>query len=384
MRVVSALRRPCEAARARGAGRSGLGGSHPDRRRRCSILAAMTPLGPLEGVALLGAARHLPGPPVDNTEALRLLPGHRDATPERLAFAAAGVERPLGLRARHWVHRPGDALAPWAEASTADLAVAAARAALTDAGLRARDLGLLLATTSTPHRMTSTLSAAVGAVLGTTAPAMDVRTGCAAGLFALQTAATYLQHAAGPVLLVAAETFSKVLPPDHKMALLSLGDGAAALVLGRRDGARLHALALKTDGRLGGLITTDGALPPTESERVRGGYRLSGAPEALAEVLPEKYAEAIDAVLPASSVAPALFVPHQTSRPLIERVAEDAGVPEERTWTAGVGDHANIGSAGWVAALAAARAAGRAAAGTELLVAAVGGGMSWGAARWRC
>ncbi len=63
-----------------------------------------------------------------------------------------------------------------------------------------------------------------------------------AGLFALQTAATYLQHAPGPVLVVGAETFSKVLPPAHKMALLSLGDGAGALVIGRRRGALLRAL----------------------------------------------------------------------------------------------------------------------------------------------
>lgn len=203
----------------------------------------MPTLGPLPDVGLLGAGMSLPGAPIDNAAVLRRLPAFARADEERVRFAAEGIRTSLGLEHRHWSHTPGAPLAHGNEATTVDLALEAAHAALADAAVEAAQLPLVIATTSTPHRMTSTLSAAVAAALGANnAAAMDVRTGCAAGLFALQTAATYLQHAPGPVLVVGAETFSKVLPPAHKMALLSLGDGAGALVIGRRRGALLRAL----------------------------------------------------------------------------------------------------------------------------------------------
>src|SRR5207237_8299172 len=97
----------------------------------------------------------------------------------------------------------------------------------------------------------------------------------------------------GPALIVGAETFSKIIPPQHRAAQLALGDGAAALVLGRRDGCALEAASMETDGALGRLITTDGALPPTEAEIARGGYQPSGVPDELAQIVPQKYQAAI-------------------------------------------------------------------------------------------
>jgi 3-oxoacyl-[acyl-carrier-protein] synthase-3 len=226
--------------------------------------------------------------------------------------------------------------------------------------------------------MSSTLSAAVAQQLGATCAAMDTRTGCSGGLFALATGALYVAAGAGPVLLVGADTFSKVIPPQSKVAALSLGDGAGALVLGDRPGASLDAVFLKTDGGLGGLITTVGALPPTHEEIDRGGYVLSGAPEALTAVVPTKYAEAIGAVLNRARLAPsglALFAPHQTSRTLIDKLSAELGRP--RTFF-NVDRHANIGAAGWVVALV--ESMGTLNRGDRLLTAAVGGGMSWGAA----
>jgi len=336
----------------------------------------VTTTGPFPRVGLLGASRYLPGEPIDNVAALGVL--GRDGDPDQQAFAAKGIEQSLGLRQRHWTHRPGDGLDHGAEQSSLDLATEAARRALADASVDAEDLGLIVATTSTPHRMTSTLAAPVGAALGTTCPAMDLRTGCSAALFALQTGASLVQAADRPVLVVAAETFSKVIPSQHKMAVLSLGDGAAALVLGRREGASVHRVFLKTDGRLAGLITTTGALPPTLEEIARGGYVLSGAPEELAATLPAKYGEALDSVMGEHD----LYVPHQTSLPLIREVAAAAGIDATKVYSDGVGDHANIGSAGWVAGLAEAWREGRLRRDETVLVAAVGGGMSWGAARW--
>ncbi len=257
-----------------------------------------------------------------------------------------------------------------------DLATRAAEKALADAGLGAADIPLIICSTSTPHRMTSTLSAAVSAAIGAQAACFDVRTGCSGGLFALTTAGLYLASGTSHALVIGAETFSKVIPKESKIAAVSLGDGAAAVVLSRGEGC-IASAALMTDGTLGGLITTDGALPPTESEIARGGYVLSGAPETLAAVVPDKYAEAISAARERAGAGEiSLFVPHQTSLPLIRAVAGRAGIDEAKTFV-NVHRHANVGAAGVLGALVEARAEGRM--NGRVLCTAVGGGMSWAA-----
>jgi 3-oxoacyl-[acyl-carrier-protein] synthase-3 len=243
---------------------------------------------------------------------------------------------------------------------------------------------MVLCATSTPHRMSSSVSAPLAMALGARGAAMDTRTGCSGGLFALATGAQLVAGGAGPVLVVGVDAFSRVLPPHSRIAALSLGDGAAAVVLAPRPGSAVEAVFLRTDGALGQLITTDGALPPTHADIDRGGYLLSGSPEALTLVVPEKYEEAIGAVLRRGKVSAeeiALFAPHQTSRKLVAEICRRTGLLPERAFIS-VERHANIGAAGWLAALHLAQA--RAVRGARVLTAAVGGGMSWGAAllRW--
>lgn len=346
--------------------------------------------GPIEDVGVLGAGCAFPAHELTNAEVLRAIasftwPG-REMSDEQLAFMAQGLTETIGVDRRAWAHVVGLPLDHARETTTLDLAVDAARRALSDAHVAAEDLSLVVVTTSTPHRMTSTLSAQVGAAVGARAACMDVRSGCSGGLFALSTASLHVGAGCGPALVIGTETFSKVVPAASKIAAVSLGDGAGALVVGRREGARLASIFLETDGSLGRLITTDGALPPTEAEVARGGYVLSGAPEELTATVPAKYAAAIDAALARARIdasAIDLFVPHQTQVPLLRAVATSAGVAPERTFV-NVHRHANIGAAGWIVAFAEARAEGRLPRGSTALVAAVGGGMSWGAAVLRC
>jgi 3-oxoacyl-[acyl-carrier-protein] synthase-3 len=349
-------------------------------------------LGPFDEVAVLGGGTAFPRRVLSNEDVLRNLPAstraHRSTavTDEELRFVAAATEESLGVRSRAWAHLVGTPLDHAHEETAASLGIAAARAALADAGCSIDQIGLILCATSTPHRMTSTLSAAVGAALGGSLACMDTRTGCSAGLFALATAALYLHAGVERVLLVAAETFSKIIPPAHKVAALTLGDGAGALVLGRRKGARLDAAYLQTDGSLGRLISTDGALPPTDAEIARGGYVLSGDPDELLAVVPHKYEEALAAVLGRARLQPSeidLFVPHQTSRSLIAEVCRRSGIAPDRAYV-NVDRHANIGVAGWPVALVEARAEGRLRPGGRVALAAVGGGMSWAAAVLTC
>ena len=313
----------------------------------------------------------------------RLWPDREAPAGERLAFLAGGLEESLGVRERAWAHVPGEPFRHGDEESSIDLAFEAGRAALEDARLDAGDLALVLVSTSTPARMTSTLSAQVGARLGANrAACMDLRTGCAAGLFALTTAAMYVDAGAGPVLLVGAETFSKVIPPSYKPAVVALGDGAGALVLEKAERGGLRSAFLATDGTLGKLVATEGGLPPTHEAIDAGDYLLSGDSEGLATTLPTKYLEAIKGALARAGVSPAeidLYVPHQTSLPLIRAVAATAGIADERTFV-NVHRHANIGAAGFIVALAEARSEGRLPDRGRVLLAAVGGGMSWASA----
>lgn len=345
---------------------------------------ALAPASPLR---IVGGGTAFPERTLTNEEVLRelapiLWPG-RAMADEQLAFMAQGLGQSIGVERRAWAHRVGTPLDHASEPTTRDLAVQAARAALADANLAPGDVDLVIASTSTPHRMTSTLSGSVGAALGARAACMDVRTGCSAVLFALTTASAYLAAGAGPILVVGSETFSKVIPPSNKMAAISLGDGAGALVVTGGERGRLLGSYLETDGALGRLVSTDGALPPTEEEIARGGYLLSGAPEELMSVIPGKYLTAIEGALGKAGVSAAdvdLFVPHQTSAPLIAHVARAAGIPVERTFV-NVPRHANVGAAGCIVAVAEARAEGRFSRGAPektLLLAAVGGGMSWG------
>jgi 3-oxoacyl-[acyl-carrier-protein] synthase-3 len=357
---------------------------HPDQPQAPSrpFLA-----GPFDGVAVLGAGTAFPPDAYSNEEALRAMAATlwpREPDPEQVAFVAKGAEDALGVRSRAWAHVPGKPFAHGQELTTIDLGADAALRAIGDAGIEAGAIDLVLASTSTPPRMTSTVSGAIGAKLGVRVPCMDVRTGCSGGLFALATAAMYLGAGCQRVLLVGTETFSKVIPPRSKAAAVALGDGAGAIVLGKAShtGASLRSVFLCTDGGLGHLISTDGALPPTDAEIARGGYVLGGGADELGAELPGKYTHAIAGCLEHAGMSGRdadLFVPHQTSVPLIRGVAARAGLDEARTFV-NVPKHANVGSAGWLVALAEARAEGRLARGARALVASVGGGMSWAAA----
>ena len=340
-----------------------------------------TVIGPVDGVGVLGTGAAFPTLELDNVGALAVLPGQRG--PEQLAFAARGLTQSIGVERRAWAHRVGEPLDHATEPTSLDLGIEAARRALADAAIDASALSLVIVCTSTPHRMTSTLSAPLGAALGADAACMDLRTGCSAGLFALATAALYVNAGAGPALVVGAETFSKVIPPRHKMAVMALGDGAGALVVGRKPGAALRSAFLRSDGALGSLIGTAGALPPTTADLERDAFQLSGQPEALAGALPDRYTDALSGALRHAAIDAAhidLYAPHQTSVPMIHAVAARLGIRDDRVWSQGVGRHANIGSAGWIVALA--ESAPRA--GDTVAMASVGGGMSWAAAilRW--
>jgi 3-oxoacyl-[acyl-carrier-protein] synthase-3 len=338
-------------------------------------------IAPQPGVRFLGGGTAYPDRVLDNEAVLRWLEPDRD--PRRLAFAAEGIEQTLGVRERAWARWPGDPSSD--QTDTVDLAVCAAQVALTDAGIAATDVDVMLIASSTPTRWTSTLSSSVGGRLGVRAMSFDVRSGCAGALFALATASMYLNNGASRVLVVGADTFSKAIPRGDKMSALLLADGAAAVVLGRGEGALLGG-AMLSDGSLGHHVHTPGPLPPTHDAIDNQAYALHGDPDALVEAVPGLYAEVIEGALSRSGVQASTldrYIPQQAGRPVIEAACQKLGLSLEQAYER-VGRHGNTGAASALGALVEARADGFLQDGHHTLIAAVGGGMSAAALVWRC
>ena len=185
-----------------------------------------------------------------------------------------------------------------------------------------------------------------------------------------------------PVAVAAADTFSKIVPPTEPLAGLAMADGAGAVILVPADqGSGLLGAALNADGGLGHLGTSPSPFPPTRAALEAGQYYLQGDPVTLAREAPGLYQEVIEAALERAGVpatAVDLVVPHQAGARLIEAVSQRVGIPLERVVSHSQ-RHANVGAASVLVALHEAMAQGRAVRGQTILLAALGGGLCFGA-----
>lgn len=335
-------------------------------------------LGPLAGIALAGSAAAFP-PDVDPARAsldgaaARRALGARADEPDRAA-------REWGVERRAWWRAPG-APAPAAEdalgaSGVERLAARAARDALAASALPASALDLVVCATSTPSRATSALAACVGRALGAEAPCTDVRAGGAGGLRAWLAAALALAHGARAALVVAAETPSAWIDPADASALLH-GDGAAALVLRRDEGA--GGLL----GARGGTLASDGVaftvaapLPP----RPGLAYAFQRPDARYRGDLERAWDAAIDALLALGR--PDRLVPYPVTRAQLERVAARAGLPAEAAARA-LAAHGCLGCAGPLVALHELLQDERPAPGTTLGLCAAAGGIAWQTLLWR-
>jgi 3-oxoacyl-[acyl-carrier-protein] synthase-3 len=349
---------------------------------------------PLPGlrIAATGASgpEHVPAElrDLDNDAACRALFGadwrselqRRGWTPEHL-LARWGVER------RCWCSQPG-AEPPDGAPDAGDLALAAARAALDEAGLRGRDLDVLIVSTSTPPRATSSLSGRVSKALAHGGASFDVRAGGAGALHAWLTATSLLAQGARRALVVAVETPSRWLDARAPVLALLYGDGAGAVLLERderAEGGLLGAVMLAR-GASGKPMTVPGALPPTPREVLAGAFRMTLPDAAYLEALAGARRELLGAMReawPAEVAGARRFLPAAATAEQAGQDAETAGLPAERLVTS-LRAHGALGTAAAPVALHDLRAAGGARAGETLLLSAVGGGLSGAALLWRC
>lgn len=270
---------------------------------------------------------------------------------------------------------------------TSDLAIAAARDALEAAGVAPAEVDLIVLATATPDLTFPATATRVQAALGVTAgAAFDVQAVCSGFVFALSTADNMLARGqAQTALVIGAETFSRILDWEDRTTCVLFGDGAGAVVLqaseAPQDAERgVIATFLRSDGRMHDLLFVDGG--PSQTQTV-GRLRMQGNAvfrQAVTHISDAMVQTVRRAGLTIADVD--WFVPHQANQRILDGVAQRLGIPRERVVST-VAEHGNTSAASIPLALHAAVRDGRIKPGELVLVEALGGGLTWGAALLR-
>jgi 3-oxoacyl-[acyl-carrier-protein] synthase-3 len=311
---------------------------------------------------LVGTGSALPPRRVTNAE----LAERVDTTDEWI------VER-TGIRARH-IAADGE--------TTATLAADAARRALEAAGIDASEIGLIVLATATPDQTFPASATKVQTLLGINdCIAFDVAAVCTGFLYALSVADNMIKGGmADHALVIGAETFSRILDWEDRATCVLFGDGAGAVVLKAVEGdpgKGILATRLHADGRHNDLLHVDGGPSTTGTVgklRMRGKEVFRHAVVNLAAVMGEvleaagHHADEVDWV-----------VPHQANKRILDATAKKLGLAPEKVIVT-VDQHANTSAASVPLALDTAVRDGRIKPGDLLVLEAMGGGFTWGAA----
>ena len=310
-----------------------------------------------------GTGSALPDRRVDNAELAELV----ETSDEWI------VER-TGIRSRY-IASAGE--------TTATLAVDACRKALDAAGLEPNDIGLIVLATATPDQTFPSSATKVQAQLGIAdCIAFDVHAVCTGFLYALTVADSMLRGGnARRALVIGSETFSRILDWEDRTTCVLFGDGAGAVVLEAEESdAGILSTRLHADGRHNGLLFVDGGPSTTGTVgklRMKGREVFRHAVVNLADVLGEVLSDAGFGTADIDWV-----VPHQANARILDATARKLGLAPEKVIVT-VDRHANTSAASVPLALDTAVRDGRIKRGDLLVLEAMGGGFTWGAAALR-
>jgi 3-oxoacyl-[acyl-carrier-protein] synthase-3 len=280
----------------------------------------------------------------------------------RIGVDADWIVRRTGIRERRYA-APGE--------RTADLAVAAARRALTDASLKPSDIDLVLVATMTPDELTPNTAPLVADALGLRAGAFDVGAACTGWLCALSMAAGQIETGRSErALVIGAETLSRITNPDDKRTASLFGDGAGAVVLSAEGDGAIGPVLLASDGSMGETIIAN----HEDRLLIMDGHTTFNM---AVKVLVESTQQALDSAGVALDDID-LFVYHQANGRIIRTVSERLELPAERVADY-VGETGNTSAASIPLTLSLLREDGRLRPGQRLLLSAVGAGFTWGA-----
>ncbi|MGR3803448.1 beta-ketoacyl-ACP synthase III [Marinibacterium profundimaris] len=272
--------------------------------------------------------------------------------------------------------------------TTSELATRAARAALDDAGMEVSDIDAIIVATSTADLTFPSAATMVQAELGMTQGfAFDVQAVCAGFIFALANAnALIVSGQAKSVLVIGAETFSRIMDWTDRSTCVLFGDGAGALVLSGEEGEGtsqdrgILSTDLHSDGRYRDLLYVDGGV----STQTTGHLRMQGNQVFRHAV--EKLTSTARAALEKAGLESGdldKIVPHQANIRIIQGTAKKMGLPMDKVVVT-VQDHGNTSAASIPMALSVGVERGEIKRGDLLVTEAIGGGLAWGSVvlRW--
>jgi len=282
------------------------------------------------------------------------------------------IRQRTGIRQRHIVAD---------DETTSDLAVAAARKALDGAEIDAGDIDAIIIATTTPDQTFPATAAAVQAKLGAiNAFAFDVQAVCAGFVYGLDVGDAFIKSGkADRLLVIGAESFSRILDWEDRSTAVLFGDGAGAVLLEASTGDEgwgILSSSLYTDGRFKDILYVDGGVSSTGTV---GQVRMKGN-EVFRHAV-EKLASSLDAALQESGLGAEeidWLVPHQANVRIIDSMQRKLKMDSSKVVRT-VAEHANTSAASIPLALDTAVRDGRIQNGHVLAFEAIGGGLSWGA-----
>ncbi len=293
----------------------------------------------------------------------------------RVDTTDAWIRERTGIRQRH---QAAD------DQPVSDLAVEAARRALTAAGRTPADVDLIIVATTTPDLTFPAVATIVQRKLGCPIGiAFDVQAVCSGFVYALSVADGFVaRNRSKCALVIGAETMTRLMDWTDRTTCVLFGDGAGAVVVEPQDGEGTTAdrgllgFALRADGTKQDLLYVDGGV---STNRQTGHLRMLGNQvfrHAVVNISEAVTAAAADAGIEVSSVD--WFIPHQANQRILEGVAKRLGIDEKKVIST-VAIHANTSAASIPLALAHGIGDGRIKPGDLLLLEAMGGGLTWGA-----
>ena len=308
-----------------------------------------------------GVGSYLPGQPVTNND---LVQRGVDTNDEWIVTRT-------GIKSRHLAEP---------DTTSSELALEASRRALASAGIDATALDLIIVATSTPDCIFPSTACLLQSKLGNVgAMAFDIQAVCAGFVYALSIGEKFIRSGSHKrVLIVGAETFSRILDWDDRATCVLFGDGAGAVVLEASEKPGVLATAMHADGSFNDILSVPGSI---RNGQVTGDPFLRMDGQAVFKFAVRVLSEVAKESCDLAGVAPGeidWLVPHQANIRIIESTAKKLGLCMDKVIIT-VDRHGNTSAASIPLALDAAIRDGRIQRGHKVMLEGVGGGFTWGA-----
>ena len=324
----------------------------------------------MRGVKIVGVGHYAPARVVTNHD----LEAWLDTTDEWITTRT-------GMKRRHWTSD---------NEATSDLASAAAEAALVHAGLQGTDVDCFIVATVTPDYFFPATACLVATRLGAREkPAFDIAIACSGFIYGLTIASGLIRSGVyRRVMLIGAESLSKILDKEDRSTAILFGDGAGAVILERSEEDSFLSCDLGADGSRPELLYAhgSGSREPLDHAALDAKLHLIHMQgRETFKLAVNKMVESTGSVLSKANLDKtdiAFLIPHQANKRIIDATARYLGLPEDKV-VINISEYGNTSAASIPMALSETVRAGRVKPGDLIVFVAFGGGLSWGAVAWR-